>query len=251
MSNTPHALTEQPFVSSWHRFEPCESSREKDKFVSIMSYEDAIISAIIDLKDNFSLGSSVTAIAKHIKANFVDANHPQLRDKIEFFPPFNVRSSLFLQALKSLVEKGYVDTSTSTNRNRNGSMLYSLSSKYKKERAERINRRLKLLETCKERARQKSTALSKHRKDPPARKSLIVKAHLVDSKAIAVVPDRKHSMDLDLSPPRRISSTVPVQVNVRKELKALKKKKCIRGNIKITPHKTVARKTKGKDDMDM
>lgn len=238
MSSTRTPYAELVSLSK-HEFEKRESLKEKDKFVSVMSYEDAILSAIVDLKDNFSVGSSVTAIAKHIQANFVDVNHPHLGDYIKFVPPFHFRNSLFLQALKSIVDKGCVNKSSCTSRNGNGSTLYSLSSKYKKQRAQEINERLKMLELYKEKAQQREKKLAKTRKEAPVRKALHVKAHLVDTKAFAIVPNEKHIMDLDSSSIQNIPSSLPIQLNIRKELRALKKKKCFRGNMKIQPHKNM------------
>ena len=245
MSSIPYAIQALPFSFSKHELlGTSKSSKEKDKFVSIMSYEDAILSAIIDLKDNFSVGSSVTAIAKHIQANFVEVNHPHLGEFKKFAPPFHFRNSLFLQALKSVDDKGCVNKSTCMSRNGNGSTLYSLSSKYKKQRAQEINGRLKILEDYKKKAQQKERKLSTNRKQLPVRRASHVKAHLVDSKAFGIIKDDKHVMDLDSSLAPKNPSTSPLQLNIRKDLKSLKKKKCIRGIIKIRPYKNILVKVK-------
>jgi hypothetical protein len=215
-----------------------------NSFNSIMYYEDAILDAIRDLRDGHN-GSNVHAIQKHIQANFFQEyennkhkphlnnknDHPHQQQEAEWWlfscsslnnddnmTPPQWKEHLFVQALKSLVEKNCIEYSPCGVHN--GSCLYKLSHDYKKHRAEELTLRMERLKQYKlqqqEKQRQilmeqaKSGKKSSTTSRPLVHKqpSILKKGHLVESKTVTIVDNtttrildaderRKNSMDLD------------------------------------------------------
>jgi hypothetical protein len=173
-------------------------------YVSIMCYEDAILTAIHDLKDVH--GSSVHSIKKHIQSNLLHENYPTLNDSemealvAELAPPMVWKDSLFLQALKSVEDKNCVKHSVCS---RNGSTAYSLSSDYKRNRAKEIRHRLERLEAYQVASRARMARAKERKEAPPAHVPILKKGHLVEPKAVVIVQDKnddlrkKKKMDVD------------------------------------------------------
>jgi hypothetical protein len=161
-------------------------------YVSIMCYEDAILTAIHDLKDVH--GSSVHAIKKHIQSNLLHENYPTLNDSemealvSELAPPMVWKDSLFLQALKSVEDKNCVTHAVCS---RNGSTTYSLSLDYKKHRAKEIRNRLERLEAYKVASRSRIARAKERKEIPHAHVPILKKGHLVEPKAVVIVQDKK------------------------------------------------------------
>lgn len=76
--------------------------------VSIMSYEDAIIIALLELHDHRNHGSSVHEIKKHLMEHFIKENIPSLTDADAVKYDDYFKSSLFAVAMKSLLDKGVI-----------------------------------------------------------------------------------------------------------------------------------------------
>lgn len=189
-----------------------------NSFNSIMYYEDAILDAIRDLRDGHS-GSNIHAIKRHIHANFFHVNMPHLHEQeteilllsLDMLPQW--KEHLFVQALKSLVEKNCIEYSPCGVQN--GSCLYKLSHHYKKHRAEELRQRMERLNQYKlhqeEKRRQilrnaTSSRLQKNKSSsntttttttsPVVHKqqpSILKKGHLVESQTVMIVasPARK------------------------------------------------------------
>mmetsp|Transcript_28554 Transcript_28554/g.42342 ORF Transcript_28554/g.42342 Transcript_28554/m.42342 type:complete len:245 (-) Transcript_28554:360-1094(-) len=166
-------------------------------FNSIMCYEDAILDAIKDLRDSHN-GSSITSIKKHIQAYFFHDNYPDLNEEEAEMLSLEMKwkDHLFVQALKSLVDKKYVDHSLCT---KNGSTYYKLSQDYKKNRAGELRERLERLNQYKLRQQSKKKEMLRvaNKKNVLCHKSIMKKGHLVESQAVAIVGgEGKSKMDL-------------------------------------------------------
>lgn len=215
-------------------------------YVSIMCYEDAILTAIHELKDVH--GSSVNSIKKHIQSNLLHENYPVLNDSemealiAELAPPMVWKDSLFLQALKSVEDKKCVKHSVCS---RNGSTIYSLSPEYKKNRAKEIRNRLERLEAYEAASRSRIARAKERKEAPPARIPILKKGHLVEPKAVVIVQDkkddfrRKKKMDVDTHDkiPHH-SMTKHLHADDTMESNDCKKKG-LRANTKIPHHKIV------------
>mmetsp|Transcript_6918 Transcript_6918/g.13047 ORF Transcript_6918/g.13047 Transcript_6918/m.13047 type:complete len:286 (-) Transcript_6918:959-1816(-) len=188
-----------------------------NSFNSIMCYEDAILDAIHDLRDGHH-GSNVHAIQKHIQANFFHDNIPHLNEKDAELLSYDVpqtqwKEHLFVQALKSLVDKNCIEYSPCV---KNGSTLYKLSHNYKKHRAEELTQRMERLKQYKLHLQEKkrqivmnstisaTTGKKSSNHSPVAKQPILKKGHLVESQTVAIVGTgradgirRKKSMDLD------------------------------------------------------
>ena len=71
-----------------------------------MSYEEAIMNAIIQLHDHLDIGSSIASIKNHMKEHFIKEQFRSIyHNSYNSYLQFNLKSSLFLVALKSLVDK--------------------------------------------------------------------------------------------------------------------------------------------------
>jgi hypothetical protein len=189
-----------------------------------MCYEDAILDAICDLKDDHT-GSSVNAIQKHIQANFFHDNLPTLDDteadllsvEMSSHSHSQWKEHLFVQALKSLIDKHCIVYSPCV---KNGSTLYKLSHDYKKHQVEELTQRMERLNQYKlhqqEMKRQRQTLKGKTgstnktmaaatgvaHKATTSSNPLLKKGHLVESHSVTIVGkgserSRKSSMELD------------------------------------------------------
>ena len=208
-------------------------------FNSIMCYEDAIVDAITELKDSHN-GSTVSAIKKHIQAHFFHENYPGLNEEeaemlsLDPAPSMRWKDTLFVQALKSVVEKKCVTHSICT---KNGSTLYKLSHDYKKQRAEELNDRLERLEKYKIYEREKKQMLS-DRKEVPVHTPVLKKGHLVENKVVDIIGNvRKSHMDLDLEKQNDKRSALPHTLGLHAD-DSLEKKKGLREKLKI-PHSKI------------
>lgn len=193
--------------------------------VSIMCYEDAILTAIQDLKDTH--GSSVMSIKKHIQSNLLHENSPKLLQSPDALPlqsfledllaPAVWNEPLFLQALKSLMEKHCIDHSKCS---RNGSTLYKLSPDYKKNQTLEMHHRMERLATYKASFQATQRLVQKEqRKEAPAHVPILKKGHLVEPKAVVIMEEKKRihekkkKMDIDINR-RNIGSILPHSTNV-------------------------------------
>lgn len=180
------------------------------KYNSIMFYEDAILDTVKDLKDGHN-GSSVTAIKKHVKANFLHDDYkepePDMPLPVEHSAFLLWKDTLFVQALKSLVRQQSLTHSTCI---KNGSTFYKLSPGYKQHRTKELNDRLEQFERYKALQQKKKQELSK-RKEAPIRKKW-KKGHLVEAKTVTIVDKyQKSNMDLDLEKQRQKRFVLPRQ----------------------------------------
>lgn len=209
---------------------------------SIMCYEDAILNAIKDLKDSHN-GSTVSAIKKHIGANFFHDNYPGLReedaDSLSQDPTaIRWNDALFVQALKSVIDKKCVTRSTCI---KNGSTHYKFSDSFKKHRAEELKKRLERLESYKAHQRKKKKQILSERKEErmPVHKPTLKKGHLVESKAVAIVGNcKKSQMELDHKNQIEKRSALPHQLGLCADESLGSKKKSLREKLKI-PHKQI------------
>jgi len=185
-------------------------------FVSIMSYENAIINAIKDLRDGHKIGSHVSSIKKHMKEYFVEENFPHLKemnsttsniDALKYYNEcFTVKDTLFVAAIKSLYNKGILKTPKS-----NHFSSLSLSSTHV---CENWNECKMKLDWIKRNEKQLKEAVRLHRHQqrrhhlkqlvPAARiKPLVSKIRLIDRAAVGALAnlddeERKYStMELD------------------------------------------------------
>ena len=177
------------------------------RYNSIMFYEDAILDAILDLKDGHN-GSCVTSIKKHVQSNFLqyDDEEPEPDMPLEDSTFLFWKDSLFVQALKSLVRQESLIHSTCI---KNGSTFYKLSSNYKQHRTKELNDRLQNFERYKTLQHQKKLEAMK-RKEVPVGKPSFKKGHLVEAKTVTIVDKHlKNSMDLDLEQQREKRFVLP------------------------------------------
>jgi hypothetical protein len=206
-------------------------------FNSIMCYEDAVLDAIKDLKDSHN-GSSLTAIKKHIQAYFFHDNYPDVNEEeaemLSLDTPW--KENLFVQALKSLVDKMYVVHSSCT---KNGSTFYKLSNHYKKNRAEELRQRLERLNQYKVNQYAKKKQFLANRKKLPYRKPIMKKGHLVESKTVVIVGrEEKNKMDLVRERQQEKRSALPHYLGLRADNSRDTKRKSLRDNLKL-PHNKI------------
>ena len=93
---------------------------------SLTAYEDAIIMAIINLRD-LHIGSSISDIRNYIQDNYINDLFPNLKAKLDneqrssYYP---IKNSLFLLAMRSLWNKNIIEGSSCSGgglKNKNGS----------------------------------------------------------------------------------------------------------------------------------
>jgi len=169
-----------------------------------MAYEDAIVEAIDDLKDYFSTGSSLESIRKRIQATYIGGE--------------TWNNSLFGKAIKSLIARHRVMHSTCV---QNGSVLYSLTKEYKKERTREISFRVKQRHQQKVNV-ERNRILAGEAKEPPKRKVIVAKRKLSDTKVLNIDEVKvmsKDKMDVDVdSKMKKKRPSLPLQSKVRMEL---------------------------------
>lgn len=184
-----------------------------NSFNSIMCYEDAILDAIRELKDGHN-GSNIHAIKKHIQAHLFYENVPNLSEQEAECLSLEMpqwKEHLFIQALKSLVEKNCITHSPCI---KNGSTLYKLSHEYKKHCAEELKLRMERLNQYKvqHQEKRKQILMMEKRKKAmtPVHKPILKKGHLVETQTVAIVgTERKGSMDMDREKQKEKRSALP------------------------------------------
>lgn len=194
---------------------PSEKTQRKpiiySNFVSIISYEDAIITAIMELHD-VHIGSSISEIKKHMVDNFIKETFPYL-DKADTNATFNyLKRPLFLAALKSLLDKRVIVPHSYAPVVKNGltTCCYKLSKSFVRKRLKLFNKRLWILEQIRDARKRREYDLimtKKERKHVPARiKPPLHKIHLLDQVPGVVVVEnedtirkkkKRHEMELD------------------------------------------------------
>ena len=206
-------------------------------FNSIMCYEDAVLDAIKDLKDSHN-GSSITSIKKHIQAYFFYENYPDLNEEeaemLSLEMPW--KENLFVQALKSLVDKGCVIHSSCT---KNGSTLYKLSHDYKKNRAQELRQRLERLNQYKLHQHAKKKEFLANMKEAPRHTPIMKKGHLVESKVVMIVGrGEKNEMDLVRERQQEKRNALPHSLGLHADDSPNTKRNGLRNKLKL-PHNKI------------
>lgn len=223
---------------------PPQSTPHEDKAIplqnynSIMCYEDSILDAIKDLRDSHN-GSSITSIKKHMQAYFFYDNYPDLNEEEAEMLSLEMKwkDHLFVQAMKSLVDKKCVDHSSCT---KNGSTYYKLSHDYKKNRAGELTERLERLNQYRLRlqAKKKEMVRLAKKKEVLSHKSIMKKGHLVESQAVAIVGrEGKSKMDLVREKQKEKRNALPHKLGLHADSLDTKKKG-LRDQLKI-PHNKI------------
>lgn len=205
---------------------------------SIMSYEDEILDAIDDLQDLH--GSSLLSIKKCIHAKFYST--PSSRDTSVLISTENPvskviwRDNLFVQAIKSLVDKHCIDHCTLI---RNGSTVYKLSQDFKRKRAYDLLHRQEQREAYRVKQREKKNAIGKKEQKHAvvsAHKPALKKRDLVEPRSVAIVDEgtraRINSMDLVRDCQKAKRSALPHQLGLHAD-ENLNEKKSLREKMKI------------------
>lgn len=206
---------------------------------SIMSYEDEILDAIDDLQD--INGSSLLSIKKCIQAKFYT---PSSRDTSVLITTENPvskvvwRDNLFVQAIKSLVDKHCIDHCTLI---KNGSTVYKLSQDFKRNRARDLLKRQEQREAYRVHQREKKHAIEKNEQKHAvvsAHKRALKKRDLVEPRSVAIVDEigttraRINSMDLVRDCQKAKRSALPHQLGLHAD-ENLNEKKSLREKMKI------------------
>lgn len=204
---------------------------------SIMGYEDEILDAIDDLQDMH--GSSLLSIKKRIQAKFYTPSTRNRSVLISTEEPVSKviwRDNLFVQALKSLVDKNCIDHCTLI---RNGSTVYKLSRDFKRKRAQELLQRQTQLEKYRARQREKKLAIEKKEHKHAvvsAHKPALKKRDLVEPRSVAIVDEgtraRINSMDLVRDCQKAKRSALPHQLGLHAD-ENLNEKKSLREKMKI------------------
>ncbi len=190
---------------------------QHQNFVSIMSYEDAIINALKDLRDFHTIGSPVSSIKKHMEEYFVQENFPHLKemdctkscapaDLLNYFnETFGIKNALFVAALKSLLDREIIKRS-------NHSSSISFSSKYVCEKWSKLKKKMDWMKRNEKQLQQALRLQQQQQKRrqqwkqqvPAARmKPIVSKIRLIDATAVGTVVNlnggktKQSEMELD------------------------------------------------------
>ncbi len=222
--------------------------------ISIMSYEDAIIIALLELHDHRNLGSSVHEIKKHLMEHFIKENIPSLTDADTVKYDDYFKSSLFAVAMKSLLDKGVIivphlpfvrhhyHSSTSCR-------SFILSKQFIHRKFEVFKKRISLLGKIRQSKQRNSylfpqvimTNNKEGRKHIPARiKPQLSKMRLVDQVAVVEKGEEKtrkkrlNGMELDSNASRQKKCTVLMQIghNTKKGFVIKRNSICTRKRLK-------------------
>jgi len=204
---------------------------------SIMSYEDEILDAIDDLQDLH--GSSLLSIKKRIHAKFYTPSSRDTSVLISTEDPVSKviwRDNLFVQAIKSLVDKHCIDHCILI---KNGSTVYKLSQDFKRKRAHDLLQRRERLEAHRVHQREKKHAIQKKEQKHAvvsAHKPALKKRDLVEPRSVAIVEEgtraRINSMDLVRDCQKAKRSALPHQLGLHAD-ENLNQKKSLREKMKI------------------
>lgn len=196
-------------------------------FVSIMSYEDAIITALLELHDHYHIGSSISAIRKHMEENFVKENFPLLSKGNTDINLDNIRHSLFLLALKSLLKKRVIVPHASFTTNGSPGSSFILSREFLRRRLDQYKKHISLAEHMKNEMKRRhhlQILARETRKHVPARiKPPISKICLVDQMAEGLFIDngdkkanQRYQMDLEKRVQKRSIFLLKLGANMKK-----------------------------------
>jgi hypothetical protein len=219
-------------------------------FESIMSYEDAIINAIIQLRD-IHIGSSITSIQKHMKEHFIQENFPNLKNNIHMEDAsFNyyLKKSLFIVALKSLLDKKVITSSPDASLMKNGCLsncYLKLSRTYIMKRLEVFKQRIDLIERREERRKRELKLKLKMQewKQVPVRiKPPLSKIRLVDQNAgIIIEKDKRVTKDkggMDWDEERKKRSALLMRLGIHRNKLFVAKRTSLHEKMTI-PHNRI------------
>jgi len=196
-----------------------------------MMYKEKIKNAIESLKDHI-VGSNLAAIQKHVQASFP--------------PDAKWSNTLFLTALKALVEKGDVIQVNDT--------TFKLSSEYKTKKAGGIKAALQLKEEKKRQEEQqkhhrahhpaghkfpaspKNSQVPVQSKEAPIKKPEKAKKKLTDVPIVTLVKEKRRTERMDLSPIPTEGGDIDTFLMNRESTPA---KKAVPSKTKLLPRKVL------------
>lgn len=179
--------------------------------VSIMSYEDAIIIALLELHDHRHIGSPVHAIKKHLIENITKENMFFLsksntkESAVQYFDHDCFKSSLFTIAMKSLIDKGVIVSSSHLQFKRHNLLTcqFLLSNEFLHRKFEVFKKRMSLLERMRESKQRNNSDLMKmttkeaQKHIPASRiKPHLSKMRLIDQMAIFEKGEKKTKINV-------------------------------------------------------
>ena len=207
---------------------------------SLSAYEDAIIMAIINLRD-FHIGSTLSDIRNYIQDNYIHDLYPNLKAKLDneqCSSYYSIKNSLFLLAMKSLLNKNVMEGSCVK---KNGSCMssFQLSSQFLQARLGMVKKQHDIKER-KEAARvrevkfhrlEKNVIVPAHGRVPLSKQRLFdLNAGVILERERKISHDTDNEMDLDESKQTKFSYLAKLCTHENSAMFITKRKKFIPRN---------------------